>query len=60
VSKFFLNNPGNFPLKLLSRFKDIEFFVVGSFLLPHPEEAACSDILVDRQAGSVRRSYRLL
>jgi len=31
VSKIVLNNPGNFPLKLLSRFKDITVFVVGSF-----------------------------
>ena len=36
VSKIVLNNRENFPLKLLSRFKDIAVFVVGSYLLPHP------------------------
>ena len=36
VSKIVLNNRENFPLKLLSRFKDIAVFVLGFFLLPHP------------------------
>jgi len=36
VSKIVLNNPENFPIKTLNRFKDIAVFVVGSFLLPHP------------------------
>ena len=36
VSKIVLNNRKKFPLKLLSRFKNIEVFVMGSFLLPHP------------------------
>jgi len=33
VSKIVLNNPDNFPIKILNRFKDIAVFVVGSFLL---------------------------
>jgi len=36
MSKIVLNNRQNFPLKLLSHFKDIAVFVVGSSLLPHP------------------------
>ena len=32
----FLNNPGNSPLKLLSRFKDIEFFCSGVFFIAAP------------------------
>ena len=38
MSKIVLNNPENFPIKTLNRFKDIAVFVVGSFLLPHPVE----------------------
>ena len=43
MSKIVLNDRENFPLKHLSRFKDIAVFVVGSFLLPHPADGKYSE-----------------
>jgi len=36
MSKIVLNNPENFRIELLNRFKDIAVFVVGSFFIAAP------------------------
>jgi len=53
VSKIVVNNPENFPIQTLNRFKDIAVFVVGSFLLPHPvySDIAYSDLTVIKIAS---------
>ena len=50
MSNYVLINRGNFHLKLLRRFQDIEVFVVGSFILPHPVDFKVTAI-VDVEYG---------